>query len=416
MDLAERLRRLGYGTPPPPPVAPRRGPDIDELLDGEWRETTHGRCFVATKRYPLAHVHGGVPLGRAAELRESSLALLARRGGLGGLGLEQAIFLDTETTGLAGGTGTYVFLVGVGRFTADAFVVEQYFMRDHGEERAMLATLVERMAPYPLVVSFNGKTFDWPLLQTRYLMAQQRLEPADPLHLDVLFPARRLWRERLGSCSLGSLEQGVLGVRRTFDVPGWLIPSIYLEAVRERDLRPLMPVFAHNEQDILSLLALTIVAARHVEDPVAEARDAVDVYSTGRVFESIAAWEEAILCYERALAGNLPGRLREQVLCRLGLVYKRVKHLGNAERVWRWLVGRPDCTGILPYVELAKHLEHRERDYAEAAEVTERALVLLARRPFDRFAYNRATEREHEELERRLARLRRKQAAQAIKE
>lgn len=414
MDLAERLRRFGYGssirpsTPPPSPAAVA----VDEVVAGEWRETAYGRCFVGRAVYPSHHVHGGVCLEHVFDLSGRALGRLARSAELAGLDFERAAFLDTETTGLAGGTGTYVFLVGLGHFADGRFVVEQFFMREYGEERAMLAALGERLARFTAVVSFNGRAFDWPLLQTRYGMYRQRLPEAEPLHLDLLFPARRLWRERLGSCCLSALEEGVLGVSRPLDVPSWLIPTIYFQYVRERDARPLRPVFAHNEQDVLSLLALTVRVARHFDEPVHQAEHPLDLYSLGRAFETAQDWEDSVLCYEQALARGLPSQQREAALCRLGLVYKRLARLENAERVWRSLVSRPDCLGLLPYVELAKHLEHRERKYAEAAALVERALALADRRGIDPWQRARL-EREHAGLEHRLERLRRKVAAAA---
>jgi len=414
MDLAERLRQLGYGgaAAPAGPPRPRHGPGVEQIVPGEFRETPHGRCFVAKTVYPLDHAHGGIHLASVFGLPSTALVTLGRSSALEALDFRRVAFLDTETTGLAGGTGTYVFLVGLGFFQGDEFLVEQYFMRDYGEERAMLAALGRTIARFPAIVSFNGKVFDWPLLQTRFALARQQLQPAEPLHLDLLFPARRLWRERLGSCALSALEEGVLDVRRQVDVPSWLIPSIYFEYVREGDARPLRPVFAHNEHDILSLLALTVRLGRHIADPLHEAAHPVDLFATGRIFEGALAWEECILCYEKALAGDLPLRLREEALCRLGLVYKRLQRGSHAERTWRALVERPDCLGTLPFVELAKHLEHRERDFAAAAVIVERALGLLARRRADPWDAGRG-ERERRELEHRLARLRQKVAKKA---
>jgi hypothetical protein len=204
------------------------------------------------------------------------------------------------------------------------------------------------------------------------------------------------------------LEESVLGVERRLDVPGWLIPSIYFQYVRERDAGPLRPVFAHNEQDVLSLLALTIRLGRQLSEPTGIA-EPVDLYSTGRVFEGAEAWDRAIVCYEQALAGHLPSKVREQASCRLGIVYKRLRRSANAAEVWRTLVQRPDCLGLLPYVELAKHLEHRERDYSAALGVVEQALGTLARRPVAPWQ-GEQDGRQREELLRRKQRLQTKVA------
>ena len=409
MDLAERLRRLGYSPGPLPPTPPPSVPGggIDEVVEGEWRETAYGPCFVGRSTYPGQHEHGGVRLEHVFDLSGIGLRRIGRSAELERLDFEHVAFLDTETTGLAGGTGTYVFLVGLGHFAEGRFTVEQFFLREYGEERAMLAALAARLARFTAIVTFNGKAFDWPLLQTRFGMHRHPLPQAEPLHLDLLFPARRLWRERLGSCSLSALEEGVLGVKRRLDVPSWLIPNIYFQYVRERDARPLRPVFAHNEQDVLSLLALTVRLARHFAEPVSEAGHPLDLYSLGRVFESSQDWGDCLLCYEQSLAWGLPAPQREAALTRLGLVYKRLARLENAERIWRSLVNRSGCLGLLPYVELAKHLEHRERNYGEAAVVVEQALAMLGRRGGD-FWQRVRLDRERADLEHRRERLRRK--------
>lgn len=409
MDLAERLRRLGYtpsaGRAPTP--RPAFAVPIEDVVRGEWRETSQGRCFVARSAYPLQHRHGGVALGDVFALRGASLALLGRSPDFAQTDFRRLAFIDTETTGLAGGTGTYAFLVGVGYCEGDLFRVDQFFMLDHGEEPALLAGLGEALARFSGLVSFNGKTFDWPLLQTRFAMCRRSVPLTDPLHLDIMFPARRLWRERLGSCALSSLEAGVLGVRRAADVPSWLVPSIYFEYVRSRNARPLRQVFAHNEQDILSLVALTVTLARHIESPLSEARDPIDLYAVGRAYEAALAWEDCIVCYERALEGRLPARLRSEALCRLGLAYKRLRQSANAQQVWLSLIDRHDAATLLPYVELAKHLEHEARDYAAAIAVVQRALAALDRRPPTPW-HAEGAERERRELQRRLLRLRRK--------
>ncbi|MCL4466149.1 MAG: ribonuclease H-like domain-containing protein [Chloroflexi bacterium] len=414
MDLAERLRGLGYVSAPRPAAVPSPlpGAAIDDLVPGEWRETPHGRCFVACSRYPLQHEHGGVALRQALDLRAADLARLGRSADLKELDFATTAFLDTETTGLAGGTGTYVFLVGLGYFTGDGFVVEQYFMGEYGEEPAMLAALSAGLARFAAVVTFNGKAFDWPLLRTRFDMHRRALPVSEPLHLDLLFPARRLWRERLGSCCLSSLEAGALGLQRTLDVPGWLIPSLYFQYVRERDARPLRPVFAHNEQDVLSLLALTVRLGRHWQDPLRESAHPLDLFALGRTFEIDQDWGTAALCYEEALARGLPGGKHQEALFRLGITYKRLAKLDDAERVWRTLVSRPSAALLTPHVELAKYLEHREKRYAEAALVVERALVLLARQVGSPWQAQRS-DQDRTSLEHRLRRLRRKTAAAA---
>src|SRR5207245_11750591 len=165
------------------------------------------------------------------------------------------IFLVTETTGLAGGTGTYAFLVGAGWIEGDVFVVAQHFMRDLDEEPALLAALAPLLERAGGVVTFNGAGFDLPLLETRFVLARRRW-PATLPHLDLLRPSRRVWTGCFDDCRLGTLERDVLGLAREEDVPGALIPSLYFDWLRRRRAAPLARVFAHNRDDVLSLAAL----------------------------------------------------------------------------------------------------------------------------------------------------------------
>ena len=228
-DLREQLRRLGVqrGIIAIKPSPPReRGPAIEELVSGELTCTEHGPCFVTEAVYPLDHHHGALPLAALLDHDPQTAALLVRDGAADGVDLRRAAFIDTETTGLAGGTGTYAFLVGIGYYTDDAFRVRQFFMRDVVEERALLHLVGETLDGFRAVVSFNGRAFDLPLLATRFTLARMAPRLADVPHLDLLFPARRLWRRRLTSCALSSLEANVLGVaREDADVPGRLIPG-----------------------------------------------------------------------------------------------------------------------------------------------------------------------------------------------
>lgn len=167
--------------------------------------------------------------------------------------IESLLFLDTETTGLSGGTGTYAFLVGIGYFEgSDRFRVRQYFMRHPGDELGMLHALERELVDRPTAVTFNGKSFDLPLLVTRYRMYHR--EPRLPSgHLDVLAPARAIWKHRLPDCSLGTLESTIFNLRREIDAPGWMIPQIYSSYLRTRQLDQLIPVFEHNNEDIVTL-------------------------------------------------------------------------------------------------------------------------------------------------------------------
>jgi hypothetical protein len=422
VELRDRLTRLGYfnkGAPaspdapapdgavaaPPRPAAPARDPgwpDVADLIVGSRRAGAAGGCFVAETRYPLDHVHGEVALSDLLGAATSAFALMTGDDRLGRLDPERTVLIDIETTGLAGGTGTLVFLIGLGFFADSHFRVEQFFLRDPGEERAMLHMLGEVLGRFEAVVTFNGKCFDWPLIETRHYYHRVPLRPSAPLHLDLLFPARRLFRRRIGSCSLEQLEAEALGLgRRVGEVPGFLIPTIYFEYLRSRDGRGLVPVFERNRRDILSMLSLAVCMARCVDDPAA-ASHATDVYSLGRLFEDAGQVERGIRCYERALTATSD---RAEVLSRLGGAYKRLRQQERAVELWEGMIAE-GALSIYPYVELAKVLEHKRRDYARAAELTRRAAALHGRTRADTPPARHASERA--ELERRLRRLERR--------
>src|SRR5207249_3171749 len=217
-ELRRVIRRVEARRPPRPAAPPAH-----EVLGGEVVETGAGPLVVVRREYPLTHVHGREPLAPAFTAPLELLSTVARAAAPAG-DSRRLLFLDTETTGLAGGTGTYAFLVGVGRLDGDRFVVVQYFMRDFDEEPALLAALVPLLEQAAGVVTFNGSGFDLPLLETRFVLARRRWPTLLP-HLDLLPPARRVFTLRCADCRLTTLEREVIGLERENDVPGALIPA-----------------------------------------------------------------------------------------------------------------------------------------------------------------------------------------------
>lgn len=240
-----------------PPRAELAWP-IEALVPGRVIQAGAGSLFLGESSFPLDHRCGHARLsGFWQEGLKNARYIIGRDVDLAGLDQGRVVFLDTETTGLAGGSGTYAFLVGIGYFRAGNFIIQQYFMRDFHEERLLLIALQKVLSRFAGVVSYNGKCFDLPLLETRFICSRLANPLPDPIHLDLLFPSRRLWKRRLPDCRLGTVEREILGVRRTGDVPSWEIPLLYFNYLRSRDARPLVRVFDHNRQDILSLAALT---------------------------------------------------------------------------------------------------------------------------------------------------------------
>jgi hypothetical protein len=394
--------------PPKPkePPPPRRGPGIEAVIEGEVVETPLGACFVAERRWSVTETHGGLPLRAFHAHGNGTLAALARDAALQDVDPAAMAFIDTETSGLAGGTGTYAFLVGVGFFDGAAFRVRQYFMRGPHEEPALIHLLDELFARFRAVVTFNGRSFDLPLLQTRFTLQRRRFPLEDAAHLDLLPPARRLWKRRLPSCALTSLEEHVLGLCRQDDVPGWLIPARYFEYLQTGNAAPLAPVFTHNALDVLSLVSLTARMATTLADPeTAGVAHGADWYSLGRCYEELGWTERAVEAYERALTAPCAPEVRYAAFRALSFLHKRQGEWERAVRIWHALVEAGVSNHLYPYEELAKYYEHHRRDPVTALRLVREA---IRRIEAGELRPRRPRQRALAELRHRMARLERK--------
>ena len=418
-----RLRRLGLhrgvahlqpkrdASPPKAGLAAsagKRGPGIEAVVAGQVCETRLGTCVVAEESWSLSRRHGDLPVAAALKVAPATLARLASLPDDVSFDLRRAVFFDVETSGLSGGTGTYVFLVGVGFFDGDTFRVQQFFMRDVTEEPAMLRQVGEVLDRFDAVVSFNGRAFDLPLINTRFTLARQPRRLIGAPHLDLLRPSRRLWRRRLESCSLGSLEQEVLGVRRADkEVPGWLVPRLYLDYVQTGDASGLVGVFYHNLVDILSMVTLAArLGAVFGEPQAAEPLDGVDLFSLGWWYERLGMVTEGEAAYRSALSRSLPGEVEQAAWRHLSFLLKRQDRREEAAVIWRKVAENSGARGVYAHVELAKHYEWHTRDLPAAAAVTRQAMALLESAPPDRQVQEALAELAHRlrRLERKMAR------------
>ena len=348
---------------------------VEDVLPGRFQPTSSGPVFVVEKQYDRSYQHG-----RAGLWVESSLQTIgewAQNPELAKVSLDQFAFLDTETSGLGGGTGTYTFLIGVGRFEDGQFRLAQFFMRDPGEEPAQLSALTEYLEPCTVLVTFNGKAFDAPLLNTRFLINGQ--EPLLPslTHLDLLPLARCLWCDRLPSRRLGDLESHILSFERSGeDIPGWLIPSIYFDYLRSGDARPLKHVFYHNAIDVLAMAALLNHMAQMLAEPYGtNVEHALDLVAIGKLYEALGHIETAAELFEDGMARNdLPEEHYWSTQRRLSFLHKRQKNFAAAIEVWLLAA---EGHQIYAHIELAKFYEHRQRNYEEALHWTRAALNLV---------------------------------------
>jgi hypothetical protein len=324
--------------------------------------------------------------GRSQSKIQNLKSRIAEGGSQSAIGNQQSailapsrlVFLDTETTGLAGGTGTCAFLIGIGSVEGVRFSVRQFFLRDYPEEKAQLQALSDALAPYEGLVTFNGKTFDIPLLETRYALARMKSPFKRMLHLDALHPARRLWKLRLESCKLTDLESALLGIHREGDVPGSEIPGIFFDYLRSGDAQGLQPVFHHNALDILTLAALTVELARALADPAGAGLESpLDLFSLSRILGATGSGEQSVAVCQQALATGLPPSVESQALRHLALQLKRQRRNELAAEAWLELTRREVPLAIVACEELAIYYEHRRRDSKTALEFTAAALERL---------------------------------------
>jgi len=376
----ERLRRLGVGRGTQQLKAqPRReGEGIEELLSGEIAYNEQGAFFLYRETYNLDYRHGQHRLSELLAHDPAIPALLARDERLADVAFHQMAFVDTETTGLAGGTGTYAFLVGVGVFDEGAFTIHQFFMRDYGEEPAQIDAVGHLFDRLEAVVSFNGKSFDLPLLETRFVMSRQQPRLVGAPHLDLLPVARRFWKYRLASCALSALEPEILGVERSqADVPGWLIPGLYADYARSGDAAEMPRIFYHNAQDILSLVTL---AARMCDllsaTPLGQGDvPGEDLYGLGRLFSELEQPDRAEVAFARAAQACRIPEVREMAMRDLAYLLKRQERRAEAIPWWQRLAEAEGA--VYACEELAKHYEWHDEDLAEAAAWTQRGIDLV---------------------------------------
>jgi uncharacterized protein YprB with RNaseH-like and TPR domain len=385
-----RLRKLGLhrgaqAIRPAPAPAPSFSASVTAQpghLPGREVDTPFGPTWLREVRYPLQR-HAEL----AAWLRVDgqTLAALDRNDQLLDLAPPSAVFIDTETTGLGLGAGTYTFLIGVGAYEAPAvedatsadpqagaFVVRQFFMRNPGEEQAQLYLVEEALLGAGGIVSFNGRGFDMPLINNRFVLNGMTPPLIGAPHFDLLPPARRLWKQRWGSCSLGSLERNVLGLERTGeDVPGYLIPEIYRQYYLTGVATELLErVFYHNLQDVASMALLGARMARQFNCPNDDdgflSLDALECVSLARCYDGLGRVEISVRCYRAALE-RASGRDHQALALReLSLLFKRLGWRDEAASLWEEWVTTVSGEDLTPYVELAKYHEWRTGDLASA--------------------------------------------------
>jgi hypothetical protein len=470
MDLSSRLRAIVKSGPPKPVRELTYEPDtgryegpidlsrVGTVLGGTTADTPFGQCLIVDRRYESDRFHGGVRVGECDVDDVASLAILdpllahladrtlspppgnggqtptpavagqmpaPAHGGQtpdGPPSFRRTVFIDLETTGLSGGAGTVAFLVGCGYFDLGAFQVRQFLLTSYASERALLYAVAEFFEDADLIVTYNGKTFDVPVMETRWLFHRLQMPLASVPHFDMLHPARRLWRGRAAGmdpedagCRLTTLERTLLNMNRVGDVGGFEIPGRFFHFLRSGDAKPLEPVLEHNRLDLLSLAAVMSRGLQLAREGDTACRDCAEALALGRIYERAAAdtrvggtgcmLARAERCYRRASESRTP-EVRGEALYRLGLRHRRERQFAEAAAIWRDVIELTEPRAVRRIAGLAElrqfaaealaiHHEHRERDLTGARE-----LAL--------FALEEAGGRRADGVRHRLARLDRK--------
>ena len=403
MSLKDRLTRLTGEAPKPSPIDPRqdriaelrrkldramkprehnasagipasRGSvtPLEHVVAGEETRTSHGAFFLSRAAMKADDVHGHVRICDAARAGVEAAANLTGTRMERNVSIEGGLFLDTETTGLMGGTGTFPFLIGLGWFEAGSFVTCQLFARDFSEEGAMLEYLSELASDRQFLVTFNGRAYDLNLLAARFILNRCRDSLSAMPHIDLLHPSRRILAHRLENARLSTIETHVLGVERDGDVPGFEIPGRYFDWLRHRDGRAVQDVFTHNRLDVVSLASLLKYLADLVEDSQMKHSHHGDLLKVAGVVLERGDWNKARSMLEALTLSPHPdvaASAREA----LSLVYKKARQWAKAAAIWQELVAS-NPHDFFAVVELAKFYEHHAREHGKALQLVTRLL------------------------------------------
>jgi uncharacterized protein YprB with RNaseH-like and TPR domain len=346
---------------------------IENVVKGEWLHDQLGDIYHVKENFDQSYQHGRItfttefPFSKVLQVTAIQKENIA---------LKDFLFIDTETTGLSGGTGTMAFLVGMGYFEENRFVIDQYFLDDPSSEMSLMNVISNRLKEFKLIISFNGISFDIPLLKTRFVINRIESSLAQMDHLDLLHLSRKLWKLRLTSLRLRDIENEILFFKREEEeVPGWLVPQIYFDFIRDRDARPLKGVFYHNRMDVLSLAVILNYISELMNDPLADENTSnLDILSIARIFEKYGHLQESSILYQSSLEKGLPENLSAKLLWRFGVICKQHNNTNLALKFWQLAYERGE---YLAPIEISKYYEHMIKDYPSAILWVQNCLNML---------------------------------------
>jgi len=388
-QLAFLRRKIASIEPPAfSPIGPAAPAEerksIDQWIDGAVITTDRGSHFEFERAWKNHQRHGNVYVSDLQDVERNWLAAISE-GALADVDPRRVVFLDTETTGLAGGSGTYAFLIGVGALDEHGFSLKQYFLRDYTDEPSQLTALAADLEKYDVLVTYNGRAYDQPLLETRFRMSRMKPPFARMTHLDLLYGARRLYKLQLDSCRLVDLEGEILGVERIDDVPGALIPNLYFDYLRTGAAHRMASIFEHNAFDILSLACLTGIIPRAFHAPLeVPLRRGAEMVGLARWLRGADRIDEAITLFRRGLAAGLNDELAYRTTWDCALLEKKRGNEAASVELFTELIGTPNPHRAGAFEELAKYYEHIEKNYLLALDLTEQALSFAPCEPLQR--------------------------------
>ena len=377
-SLSDKLKSLGVQVGVnnlDTPIRNNKTSSLIDVLGGEWQSTPVGDCFVVKKSLPVNLKHGKVSFDQFQ--KPSIIERLPGLTGISKIPRNKYLFIDTETSSLSGGTGAYVFLIGAAKYMKSNIHFKQFFLEDPSSEPAQLAALEQFVSSSKVIISYNGKAFDLPRINTRFKLHGWPSPFEEIIHVDLLHIARRLWKEHLPTCNLGEIEYHVLGIERSeLDVPGYEISRLFFDYLQSGDPAPLRSVFYHNEIDVISLISLYIYILKRLSDPLGDINE--DLVSIGSYLAYLNYNRESISILEKAIsASSLSETQRLKGMGDLARLYKQNKEYHKAVPLWTDITSREDS--ISSYVELAMFYEHHEKDFQEAIHWTLSAIDILSR-------------------------------------
>jgi uncharacterized protein len=370
---------------------------IERIIKGEWIHTRFGDLFEVDNIFSYDYQHGNERL--QSKIAFSKLMGISRIDSKS-LSLEDILFIDTETTGLSGGTGTMAFMVGLGYFTKAGFLTKQYFLDYPSDELALIYQINSIFEKFKILVSYNGSSFDIPLLKSRFLI--NRVEPPFKRfqHLDLLHLSRKLWKLRLPAIKLRDVETGILHFNREEEeVPGWMVPQIYFDYIRDRDARPLNGVFYHNCMDVLSLAIIFNYISDMLFNPAMNGGlHKLDLLSIAKLFENHDLLDESAELYKISLERGVPEEIHPKILFKYGQICKRLSQPEMALEFWNLAFQNGDFNSA---VQISKYYEHSLKKYDEAMKWAKNAHQLLG----NHLPTNLQKIKIEQELEKRIKRL-----------